>query len=58
MSSPYQPVPQLNLADLEPTLSNPFVRRYAQDLAVALQKAASLGLGVQLPPQLIPGGRP
>ena len=55
MSSPYQPV--LNPADLEPTASDPIVGRYAQDLAVALQKAASLGLGLQLPPrELMPGG--
>jgi hypothetical protein len=46
MSSPYQPVPALTPADLEPTLSNPIVGRYAQDLVAALQKAASLGLGV------------
>ena len=55
MSSPYQP---LDLMDLEPTASDPIVNRYTQDLAIALQRANSLGLGVQMPPkELMPGGR-
>ena len=57
MSSPYQP---LNPADLEPTASDPIVNRYTQDLAIALQRAASLGLGVQMPSTQLErqGGQP
>jgi hypothetical protein len=43
--------------NLEPTASDPIVAHYTPELAQALQRAASLGIQVNLPP-MKPGGRP
>jgi hypothetical protein len=54
MSSPYQPVPpQLSPQDLEPTSTDPIVAHYTPELANALQRAASLGIKVNLPQELL-----
>jgi len=60
--SPVNQPPQLNPVILEPTSSDPIVNHYTPELAAALQKAASLGIPVKLPPPglMLPktGGQP
>ena len=60
--SPQNQTPQLSPLDLEPTATDPIVNHYTPELAAALQKAASLGIPVKLPPPglMLPktGGQP